>query len=162
MYAHICVAVMSCVIVVPSHAVSFSSAKQKILTFYNSQPPWTKQAAVGVPLLAIGIALESVYGGKQKEIAERVLRLKQQLGRGTNKALKKQIRKLQLQRGGHIALQVFVALSSLVGGALTLSAFFSLYNAMLLPGVVTPSASHAGGNDRPLFPGTGHALGGGL
>jgi|GEM_PF-6999744 len=128
MYVYICVAVMSCVTVMPSHAVSLRSGCQQLRSFYNRQPVSRKQAAVGVPLLALGIILESVYGGKQREIAERVSRLKQQLGRGTNKGLRKQIRKLQLQRGGHIALQVFAAISSLVGGALTLSAFLSWLN----------------------------------
>ena len=156
MYVYMCVSVISCVTVMPSHAVSFRSAKNKMRAFYDDQPLHSKQAAVGVPLLAIGIALESVYGGKQKEIAERVRRLKQQLGRGTNKALKKQIRTLQLQRGGHIALQVFAALSSLFGGALTISAFCSWLNSMSQPRVIANETMSLGGGLQGL-PGGPHA-----
>jgi len=145
MYVYICVAVMSYVFIVPSRAVSFRSAKRSVCTFYNKQPLHRKQVALGVPLLTLGIALEFVYGGKQNEIAERIHRLKQQSGHGTNKALKKQIRKLQLQRGGHIALQVFAALSSLVGGALTISAFFSWWNSMFQPRVTTGEVMLPGG-----------------
>jgi hypothetical protein len=147
-YAYMCVAVMSCVTVMPVHAATASSAKQKMRIFYNKQPLHRKQVALGVPLLTLGIVLESVYGGKQKEIAARVSRLKQQLGRGANKALKKRIRKLQLQRGGHIALQVFAALSSLVGGALTISAFFSWWNSMLQPRVTTGEVMLPGGGPQ--------------
>ncbi len=148
MYVYICVAVMSYVFIVPSRAVSFRSAKRSVCTFYNKQPLHRKQVALGVPLLTLGIALEFVYGGKQNEIAERIHRLKQQSGHGTNKALKKQIRKLQLQRGGHITLQVFAALSSLVGGALTISAFFSWWNSMFQPRVTTGEVMLPGGGPQ--------------
>ncbi|MEI7580412.1 MAG: hypothetical protein WCJ17_01305 [bacterium] len=147
-YAYMCVAVMSYVFIVPSRAVSFRSAKRSVRTVYNKQPLHRKQVALGVPLLTLGIVLESVYGGKQKEIAARVSRLKQQLGRGANKALKKRIRKLQLQRGGHIALQVFAALSSLVGGALTISAFYNWWNSMFQPRVTTGEVMLPGGGPQ--------------
>jgi hypothetical protein len=116
--------------------VLFSASKpigQRIADAYKKTPTHAKQAALGVPLLALGIILQSSYGNTPGEISHKISALKRQLGRGNNKTLKRQIRKLRLKYGGHVALQVLAAIAGLVGGSLTLASLFGWWNARQQP-----------------------------
>jgi hypothetical protein len=112
--------------------VLFSASKpigQRIADAYKSTPGHAKKAALGIPLLTLGLILQSSYGGRPGEISDQIRKVKSRLGRGNNKLLKRTLRKLRFQYGGHIALQVLAAIASLAGGSLTVSAVFDWWHA---------------------------------
>ena len=123
LYFSVSVFLLSFLMGIPLHAGT-GSQKNWFTRTYSKTPKHAKQAALGIPLLALGIILNSSYGSRPSEISDKIRGLKHQLGRGNNKTLKKQIRMLRLNYGGHVALKVLAYIASLLGGALTMASVF--------------------------------------